>query len=234
MTITARYAGRCTTCGQAITPGQQIEWARGASRHTTCPTTTTAPPAQRRRPATRRVSSARPAARRRALEAGERQIYRDSREYEVGDVVRIHGQETWLTVVACGSYRISEGEDDTRVGERRYWAHARPATADEAAAAQARQEAREAREARAREVAQQLRASRIIGEIDPRLARLPADAVKVWGDSRLAGSETWYETPDGVIWYCASAYDDGPAVWQTTATRALLDEAQALALRAGI
>lgn len=52
MTITARYASRCASCQQAITPGQQIEWRKGApSRHTSCgsaSSTTTTAPARRR------------------------------------------------------------------------------------------------------------------------------------------------------------------------------------------
>jgi hypothetical protein len=37
MTITAKYQGRCAHCGQAITPGQQIEWTRDQpARHASC------------------------------------------------------------------------------------------------------------------------------------------------------------------------------------------------------
>lgn len=53
MTITARYPGRCTTCGGPITSGQQIEWAKGSQpRHADCATaTTSAPPAAATTPA---------------------------------------------------------------------------------------------------------------------------------------------------------------------------------------
>lgn len=37
MTIIAKYAATCTTCQAPITPGQQIEWAKGAPvMHTRC------------------------------------------------------------------------------------------------------------------------------------------------------------------------------------------------------
>ena len=44
MTITAKYASRCATCGQTITPGARIEWAKGSPvRHTSCEATSAAP-----------------------------------------------------------------------------------------------------------------------------------------------------------------------------------------------
>lgn len=47
MTITAKYPSRCATCGGSVTPGQQIEWAKGQPvRHTDCaaaPTSAVAP-----------------------------------------------------------------------------------------------------------------------------------------------------------------------------------------------
>lgn len=37
MTITAKFASRCGSCGQPVTPGQKIEWTKGAPvRHTVC------------------------------------------------------------------------------------------------------------------------------------------------------------------------------------------------------
>lgn len=49
MTITARFASRCATCGQPIRAGEQIEWTKGApARHVSCTATTaqTASPAR--------------------------------------------------------------------------------------------------------------------------------------------------------------------------------------------
>ena len=37
MTITAKYASTCPTCGQGIRPGDQVAWARGEkARHAAC------------------------------------------------------------------------------------------------------------------------------------------------------------------------------------------------------
>jgi hypothetical protein len=37
MTITAKYAGRCSVCGGTIGVGEQIEWSKGeAARHEAC------------------------------------------------------------------------------------------------------------------------------------------------------------------------------------------------------
>lgn len=44
MTITAKYPGKCGSCGQQISVGQEIEWTRGApSRHTDCQRAAAAP-----------------------------------------------------------------------------------------------------------------------------------------------------------------------------------------------
>lgn len=43
MTITAKYAGKCSECGGAIHQGEQIEWSKGAgARHTKCGASTVA------------------------------------------------------------------------------------------------------------------------------------------------------------------------------------------------
>lgn len=37
MTITAKYASRCASCSQPVTPGATIEWSKGAPvRHSSC------------------------------------------------------------------------------------------------------------------------------------------------------------------------------------------------------
>lgn len=39
MTMTARYAGKCSKCGGRVLPGQQIDWNKGthATQHIACP-----------------------------------------------------------------------------------------------------------------------------------------------------------------------------------------------------
>lgn len=49
MTITAKFAGRCATCCEPITPGTKIEWTKGSPvRHTSCEATSAAPAATTR------------------------------------------------------------------------------------------------------------------------------------------------------------------------------------------
>lgn len=49
MTITAKFASRCCSCGQAITPGTKIEWTKGSPvRHTSCGATSATPAASAR------------------------------------------------------------------------------------------------------------------------------------------------------------------------------------------
>ena len=237
MTITAKYASTCTVCHRHIAPGEKIEWQKGVTgvTHTSCGGHTTAC-----RPSAPRPSASRPA-RLRAPQAGQQQISRDTDSYEVGVIIHAScipgGGGTdgcYWTVVATGSHRISEGEDDTREGERRYDAIVRPATDDEAAACATRRAAAAQRKTRSTEIAALLRASRLIGPVDARLQSRPAGSVVIWQDVRSAGSETWLQAPDGSIWYSQSSYDDGPAVWATTATADLISEAKGLGLRAGI
>ena len=46
MSITAKYAATCCSCGKPITPGQKIEWTKGQPvRHASCGATATAPAA---------------------------------------------------------------------------------------------------------------------------------------------------------------------------------------------
>lgn len=48
MTITAKYAGKCSVCGGAIHVGSKIEWAKGAgSKHAGCAGGTVSAPAYR-------------------------------------------------------------------------------------------------------------------------------------------------------------------------------------------
>jgi len=67
-------------------------------------------------------------------DAGELLVHRTV-AYDDGEIVRVRGQQGYWTVVACGSHRITEWEDDTREGERLYDAIIRPATDAEAEAA---------------------------------------------------------------------------------------------------
>jgi hypothetical protein len=64
---------------------------------------------------------------------GERAIYRTSRPYSVGDVVRVRGDDACLTVVHCWTIRHSEYSEDMGVYETQYHAICRASTDEEAA-----------------------------------------------------------------------------------------------------
>lgn len=83
MTITAKFPGKCTVCGGAIRPGQQIEWRKGAgSHHASCgaadPAPAAKPPRARKSPASR--------ARRTAPPAGP-EMRNDRAPYTMGEVL---------------------------------------------------------------------------------------------------------------------------------------------------
>jgi hypothetical protein len=121
VTITARYPGRCSECGGAIEPGQQIDWNRetGRTAHIECPKAQTPTP----RP------------------ADLVRVYHDNSEN--GAVLRVRGQV--LTVVGRGEVYVDD-EGMTRScesfpgyeGEWVGYTECRPATEDEVAALEAR------------------------------------------------------------------------------------------------
>jgi uncharacterized OB-fold protein len=95
MTITARYASRCASCGQAVTPGQQIEWTKGSpARHTDCQSPAAAPVA--------------------SVSSSKRPRYRPTRCAECGArasrYVRIYGY-TDATAMCGGCWRDAKEEE---------------------------------------------------------------------------------------------------------------------------
>lgn len=51
MTITARFAGKCTVCGGSIAAGDEIEWSKGrGSKHVACAAGAAKPPARESKP----------------------------------------------------------------------------------------------------------------------------------------------------------------------------------------
>ena len=82
MTITAKFASRCGSCGQPVSPGQQIEWTKGSPvRHTSCGASTGAPAA---------TQSARPA--RRSLTNGDIYTARNGQPKVFGCSACTHGE----------------------------------------------------------------------------------------------------------------------------------------------
>jgi hypothetical protein len=86
MTITAKYAGRCSECGGQIRVGQQIEWHRGAgSKHTSCGAGSEAKTSAPRAPRKPAFPAQAPEAG--AVLIGGRRSDRSDRRYEVGQCI---------------------------------------------------------------------------------------------------------------------------------------------------
>lgn len=147
--------------------------------------------------------------------------------YTVGDCIffsKVNGG-TYGVIIEAGKYR----DDDT--DEWMCTARVRPATEDEIAPVRARREERAAAKQAAKELADLLRNSKVIGETDARLFSRPSDAVDIWAEIRSAGSERWSHSPlTGLIYYTESSWDDGPATWKTTATREQVEQLKATGL----
>jgi hypothetical protein len=136
MSITARYSSVCPTCNQPISPGDQVEWQRGAKAiHVVCPAgTASAAPAAKAARKTSRPS----APRYRDPRAGEENIARPSRKfgpYTVGVTLYITnvggggGQDGhYWTVVHAWSERANEDFGNYEAMERAYVV---PATDDQ-------------------------------------------------------------------------------------------------------
>lgn len=229
MTIKAKFAGRCAACGGGIDVGDEIEWTKGSpARHSRCSRRSHA--SARRRVGAGRpygrlepgvVYASRPAVSRELREpgAGEMIIHRYTTDYEVGRTIhatRVGGgggpDGHYWTVVAAGSHRISEYEDDTREGEILYDAIVRPATDSEAAACATRiAEATAAKTARE----DALRAIET-GESQDRGWSAPAGSRTIARDPGRPGSYASYPylvaTPDGTVYHIRPVYDDDSVV----------------------
>ncbi len=226
MTIRARYPGRCGICGERFEAGAKIEWSKGSPAcHARC------------------ARSA--AAEEVAIPAGVQtwQVGRATAPFAVGEAVRTDARmqaagypRVCMVLSARQEYIREDGLSMGLPDDEGHWysATVRAATDEEAAACDARAAEAAARKARIAELGVALRASLIIDGVDAREQRLPQGLTEIWRDARLAGFATWYVAADGVIWYCRSSYADGQSVWQTTATRAMVEEARDLGMRAGI
>lgn len=142
---------------------------------------------------------------------GEYTVTRRSRGrddcYEVGEVIAVDRGTKFAVVIESGKYR----DDDTDG-----WmltARVRPATEAEATPVKTRREARQAAKAAADTLAADLRAAMHAELVDG----LPAGAVDLWVEQRMAGSERW-SLADGSVYYTESDYDMGQMTWRTTAT----------------
>lgn len=165
-----------------------------------------------------------------ALAAGQQRIV-SSRPYSVGRVVTIKGLPGHWTVVHQGGYRISEGQDDTREGEYEAWAHARPATEDEAApviAAKAKAE----RKAELIRLVTETDVKNPDGTWREGQSDCPPGAVLVWRSAPHGTADLIVRTPDNAHWHNRSLYDDYRECWRKLPTDpALIDELIALSVK---
>lgn len=128
MTMTAKFAGRCSTCGGRIAAGTQIEWSKGAgARHVECASGAAATPAVQPGPI--------------ALHGGSGN---GCQGWTVGQVIlsgekrRRDGGPDALVIVTASRRYVREDGLSFGVGDDQgylYTATARPATAEEMAPA---------------------------------------------------------------------------------------------------
>jgi hypothetical protein len=238
MKITSKYDGRCRVCGKHIAAGTQIEWERGAgARHLNCsdeqrPPLNSPPPQQTLRPDTDIPALVRTHNRETAAGAQVRSISFMGREpMRVGTVLEVKGKSYMILSTSRPRYLSRDYLEDMDMFSRSpgYWYDAQcvevQATAEEAAAKA--KAAAEAEERRALEAA--LRASYSSGTI---VNELPDACTEIWGEHRMAGSETWHVAEDGTVYRRESSYDGGPYYWRTSATRDQIERAKQLGIKA--
>lgn len=258
--ITAKYRGKCLTCGRWIEAGSKVmyEPGRGIRHPRACKAAEAAPaaaPAEYKRKQAEMTPEQRLAAIDEILaRAGRTRATRDDgaglvteplsftragkEGPRVGEIIRHtrkgHTQPSAYVVISvsapyyhseddcedqgcfCGHYGWQVSYDAIRVA---------PTEAESAANAEA-----ERKRIRKEEVARLLHAS-YGGENHIDSAPEGVTMTKLYGASRLAGSETWYLGSDGVVYYCRSDYDMGPSWWRTSATPELVREAEQLGVR---
>jgi hypothetical protein len=141
--------------------------------------------------------------------------------YTVGQVLIIGKSAEYGVVVKA--WKALDDSD-----EWRKWATVRPATEAEAAPLKARAAAK----LNAQTLADALHKTHIPGEgmNDPRVMELPSGAVTVWMvRQEIWGHARYVAKPDGKVYFVQSDSENGPAVWETTATVKQVEEAKAAA-----
>jgi hypothetical protein len=204
MTITAKYAGRCTCCGKSITPGQSIEWSKAeGSKHVKCaasaaPTAPIPPDAI-------------------ALSGGSGY---GCEGWTVGQVVRYRTHDTdaskpeWLYVLHASQRYYREDGMSFGVGDdqgRVYWAKCRPATPDEAApeiARRAQAAGHQAAIARRDEIVRTIRRiGNLLPQEYPAIAATLTDSTR-YGEESLRGYGTWIWIGEDRLYVAERIWDD--------------------------
>ena len=200
MTITAKYAGRCRSCGGAIHPGDRINWERGmGAEHVECPARQDETPSED------------------AIRLRSGSGYGGSGWTE-GQVVKAspktvdeHGLETpYLTVVSSSEHYYREDGLCFGVGDDRgyvYGAICRPATDEEAAPLREREQRaaeKRAAQGRIKEIAAEImdRGERPEGMNAPEGDRL-------FDTQNIYGGGEWFVVGREEIWYVRNNGMDG-------------------------
>lgn len=229
MTITAKYPGRCSKCGGAIQPGQQIDWDKATKKtmHVTCPAKVAAPKTTAKvvaSVATPKVPApATPPKAALATEGLLETVFNRRTRQEAppaGYVFRSVKFGQVVTVVKVQSCFISRDDcaeqDDFTFGGSAYWRHVvycRPATEVEVEpllAAEAKVAQRKAAAVRLEAIAQQIKA----GEYAPKAEGAEDGRNVVEGEILCdsfdaSGGGTRFVIADAYIWWIRNNGMDG-------------------------
>ena len=230
MTITAKFPGQCRKCGGAIIVGEKIEWEKGkGAQHVECKAkpapALNSPPPTAMVPQDADPQELAAIHGRQAVEGagvvgfaayglakgqgpkpdGSIRVVRGKRYVQVAHTARRYLSRDWL-----------EDMDlfDAQPGGSYEWQGVEVLATDaETAAAK---KAADEKAARERPIKRRAEIERMVQDA----ANYKYDASRtglerLWGDSRMAGSETMYG--DGTrLLYVTSSYDDGPHTWELT------------------
>lgn len=195
MTIRAKYAGICKTCGKPIRVGDEIEWEAGCgASHVYCAKSTPSEPI----PAD-------------AIKISRGQGY-GGREFQVGQVLRNpQNKEQILYVLKAGKTYYREDGMSFGVGDEEgyvFYATCRPATEEEAAPLlrrEAEAKAAKAQEARRNEIADTIRKN---GERPEGRDNIP-EGERFSDRQTVYGTGDWFVVGSEWIWYVRNNGMDG-------------------------
>jgi len=198
VTITAKYPGVCASCGGRVTPGQQIEWAKGQpTRHTAC------------------------------VESAPFSVYGGSgygcRGWTAGDILCSKDVKPWqsekqafpefLYVVRASRKYYREDGMSFGVGAESgytYAAECREATDEEAAPLRAKMEERRREQDRLVEIGRVFKMVQDIGERPQGMHVPEGEEVQVPNSGeRLYGSGSWFVVGSEWIWAIQNNGMDG-------------------------
>ncbi|MEA4884237.1 MAG: hypothetical protein VB144_11400 [Clostridia bacterium] len=205
MTIQARYPGKCAKCGQAIQPGDAINWDKTTRRteHVTCPKHVEVPQATKTY----------------TLYAGSGDGHRGWQRGQImraGDSYRDRGYPEWLCVLDASSKYYRYDGMSFGVGDESgyaYTATCREATPDEAAPYIAKREAAlkvKAAKARLEEIKRDIQQRGERPEANDNNAR----GERIFDTQTIYGGGDWFVLNDSEIWYVRNNGRDGDC-WST-------------------